>query len=128
MVDCAEGTARQFEMQPRGRGVETLRAQRVTKLFVTHMHGTNSCFLSLTLLTSVAADHVMGIVPFLRHILFPPAIVDGSETVRPTKPVCGVPTSRLDLKYIALFFQSSLLVLRSTAQLAYAPLSARSLR
>ncbi|KAF8553415.1 Metallo-hydrolase/oxidoreductase [Imleria badia] len=71
MVDCAEGTTRQFHMHPRGNGEATLRAQKVSKLFVTHMH----------------ADHVMGIVPFLRHILFPPVIVDGLETLPPAKPV-----------------------------------------
>ncbi|KAG6376052.1 beta-lactamase-like protein [Boletus reticuloceps] len=70
MVDCAEGTTRQFLTQPRGNGEETLRAHKVSKLFVTHMH----------------ADHVMGIVPFLRHILFPPTIVDGSEVHPPAKP------------------------------------------
>ncbi|KAG9318379.1 beta-lactamase-like protein [Chiua virens] len=69
MVDCAEGTTRQFQLQPRGTGEETLRAQRVTKLFVTHMH----------------ADHVMGIVPFLRYILLPPATAHGSETL-PSRP------------------------------------------
>ncbi|KAG8217423.1 beta-lactamase-like protein [Butyriboletus roseoflavus] len=35
---------------------------------------------------SLAADHVMGIVPFLRHILFPPAIVDGTEALPRPKP------------------------------------------
>ena len=29
----------------------------------------------------------MGIVPFLRHILFPPTIVDGSEALPSAKPV-----------------------------------------
>ncbi|KAF8448066.1 beta-lactamase-like protein [Boletus edulis BED1] len=74
MVDCAEGTTRQFLTQPRGNGEETLRAHKVSKLFVTHMHGENN------------PDHVMGIVPFLRHILFPPAIVNGSEAHPPVKP------------------------------------------
>lgn len=42
-MDCAEGTTRQFHTQPRGHGEQTLRAQKVTKLFVTHMHGGNCC-------------------------------------------------------------------------------------
>ncbi|KAH7889797.1 beta-lactamase-like protein, partial [Phlebopus sp. FC_14] len=67
MVDCAEGTVRQFQTQPRGNNIQGLRAQRVNKLFVTHMH----------------ADHVVGIVPFLRHILYPPPI-SGSSEVQPS--------------------------------------------
>lgn len=63
MVDCAEGTLRQFQTQPRRNNEPSLRANKVTKLFVTHMH----------------ADHVMGIVPFLRQILHPPSI-DDAET------------------------------------------------
>ncbi|KAL4064314.1 hypothetical protein J3A83DRAFT_580545 [Scleroderma citrinum] len=39
MVDCAEGTLRQFQTQPRGNNEPWLRAMKVTKLFVTHMHG-----------------------------------------------------------------------------------------
>lgn len=34
----------------------------------------------------------MGIIPFLRHILFAPAIVGGSEALPPTKPVCALLT------------------------------------
>ncbi|KAI6038978.1 beta-lactamase-like protein [Pisolithus marmoratus] len=63
VVDCAEGTVRQFQTQPRGNE-SRLRAMKITKLFVTHMH----------------ADHVMGIVPFLRHVLRPPPIVGSSDT------------------------------------------------
>lgn len=68
MVDCAEGTLRQFQTQPRGNQPR-LRAMKITKLFVTHMH----------------ADHVMGIVPFLRHVLHPPPIVGSSDTSFPLK-------------------------------------------
>lgn len=41
VVDCAEGTLRQFQMQPRGHGEPILKASNVTKLFVTHMHGSS---------------------------------------------------------------------------------------
>ncbi|KIO13252.1 hypothetical protein M404DRAFT_122698 [Pisolithus tinctorius Marx 270] len=68
MVDCAEGTLRQFQTQPRGNE-SRLRAMKVTKLFVTHMH----------------ADHVMGIVPFLRHVLHPPPVVGSSDTNLPLR-------------------------------------------
>ncbi|KAF5331141.1 hypothetical protein D9619_005747 [Psilocybe cf. subviscida] len=56
MVDCAEGTARQFSLQP--QGPSHLRMMKISKIFITHMH----------------ADHIMGIVPLLRNILFPPSI------------------------------------------------------
>ncbi|KAF8892702.1 beta-lactamase-like protein [Infundibulicybe gibba] len=55
MVDCAEGTLRQFSLQPRGRPF--LKVNRLSKIFITHMH----------------ADHIMGIVPILRNTLHPPA-------------------------------------------------------
>ncbi|KAG0705215.1 beta-lactamase-like protein [Suillus ampliporus] len=63
MIDCAEGTVRQFHMQPRGQGDSVLKALKVTKLFVTHMH----------------ADHVMGIITFLRHVLHPPLIAPSGD-------------------------------------------------
>lgn len=63
MVDCAEGTVRQFQMQHRGQGDPVLKAFKVTKLFVTHMH----------------ADHVMGIITFLRHVLHPPLIAPSGD-------------------------------------------------
>ncbi|KAF8906066.1 beta-lactamase-like protein, partial [Gymnopilus junonius] len=68
MVDCAEGTTRQFFLQPYHPS-QHLRVQKVTKLFVTHMH----------------ADHIMGIVPLLRNILFPPS-VGNSRPANSTKP------------------------------------------
>ena len=37
VVDCAEGTFRQFAMQ--GRNSLGLKPNKVTKIFVTHMHG-----------------------------------------------------------------------------------------
>ncbi|KAI0357287.1 hypothetical protein OH77DRAFT_151898 [Trametes cingulata] len=40
MVDCAEGTVRQFALQPFNRNTENrrLRVSQVSKIFVTHMH------------------------------------------------------------------------------------------
>ncbi|KAF8327045.1 beta-lactamase-like protein [Amanita rubescens] len=56
MVDCAEGTTRQFLFQPYGHPL--VRASKITKLFITHMH----------------ADHVMGIITLLRNVLHPPSV------------------------------------------------------
>ncbi|KAK2460529.1 hypothetical protein APHAL10511_006999 [Amanita phalloides] len=66
MVDCAEGTTRQFHFQP--DRYTNVRASKVTKLFITHLH----------------ADHVMGIVTFLRSILRCPPI--GSLTQQQLAP------------------------------------------
>ncbi|KAG2020660.1 hypothetical protein CC2G_005969 [Coprinopsis cinerea AmutBmut pab1-1] len=69
LVDCAEGTLRQFQFQPQ-EGFK-YRANRVTKIFITHMH----------------ADHIMGIVPFLRCVLYPPeAGKKPSYTSNPPSP------------------------------------------
>ncbi|KAI0742085.1 beta-lactamase-like protein [Daedaleopsis nitida] len=53
MVDCAEGTVRQFEAQPYRPGLPRLRMSQVSKIFITHMH----------------ADHTMGTLTFLRNVL-----------------------------------------------------------
>ncbi|EKM82945.1 hypothetical protein AGABI1DRAFT_125422 [Agaricus bisporus var. burnettii JB137-S8] len=58
MVDCAEGTTRQFALQPHRQNASRLKMSQVSKLFVTHMH----------------ADHIMGITTFLRNILGAPRI------------------------------------------------------
>ncbi|KAF7777465.1 hypothetical protein Agabi119p4_3537 [Agaricus bisporus var. burnettii] len=58
MVDCAEGTTRQFALQPNRQNASRLKMSQVSKLFVTHMH----------------ADHIMGITTFLRNILGAPRI------------------------------------------------------
>ena len=39
VVDCAEGTVRQFEKQPSRPGQQRLRVGQVSKIFITHMHG-----------------------------------------------------------------------------------------
>ncbi|KAJ7856364.1 hypothetical protein B0H14DRAFT_3643161 [Mycena olivaceomarginata] len=57
MVDCAEGTIRQFDFQPSDTPVR-LKPQSVSKLFITHMH----------------ADHTMGVVTMLRSVLFASSI------------------------------------------------------
>ncbi|CAK5279563.1 unnamed protein product [Mycena citricolor] len=72
MVDCAEGTTRQFAFQPQGS--PWLKAASVSKMFVTHMH----------------ADHTMGIVPLLRNILFAPSI-------DPTAVVSISPQPRIEI-------------------------------
>ncbi|KAK0459487.1 beta-lactamase-like protein [Desarmillaria tabescens] len=56
MVDCAEGTLRQFHNQRvTYEHALHLKVTRVNKIFITHMH----------------ADHVMGIITFLRNVLYP---------------------------------------------------------
>lgn len=73
VVDCAEGTTRQFLYQPYGG--PNVRASKVTKLFVTHMHGmVHFCADSIPLKPLLLADHVMGIITFLRSILHPPPV------------------------------------------------------
>ncbi|EKM50977.1 uncharacterized protein PHACADRAFT_262883 [Phanerochaete carnosa HHB-10118-sp] len=52
MVDCAEGTVRQFSTQPH-RDARRVKINDVTKMFITHMH----------------ADHTMGIITLLRNVL-----------------------------------------------------------
>ncbi|KAJ7098153.1 beta-lactamase-like protein [Mycena belliarum] len=68
MVDCAEGTTRQFAFQPADTPV-WLKPTSVSKLFITHMH----------------ADHTMGVVPMLRSVLFAPSIDPGAY-VNPNPP------------------------------------------
>lgn len=53
VVDCAEGTLRQFAFQPHGKAY--LKANKVTKLFITHMHGTRylqTCLLKSDFISS----------------------------------------------------------------------------
>jgi len=52
MVDCAEGTTRQFEQQPY-YGAQRYKRGRLTNIFITHMH----------------ADHTMGIIGLLKNLL-----------------------------------------------------------
>jgi ribonuclease BN (tRNA processing enzyme) len=39
VVDCAEGTLRQFALQPYTLNSNFLRPDNVKKVFITHMHG-----------------------------------------------------------------------------------------
>ncbi|KAL0947202.1 hypothetical protein HGRIS_013319 [Hohenbuehelia grisea] len=57
MFDCAEGSIRQFSIHYNEK--HRLQPNKLTKIFITHMH----------------ADHIMGIVPVLRNILYPPLAV-----------------------------------------------------
>ncbi|KIK63869.1 hypothetical protein GYMLUDRAFT_222288 [Collybiopsis luxurians FD-317 M1] len=71
MVDCAEGTLRQFQLQPYSPDRSNARLSQVKKIFITHMH----------------ADHIMGIVPILRSVLFPvPVGVDAPQLESLRKP------------------------------------------
>lgn len=70
MVDCGEGTLRQFALQPSRPNQRTLKASRITKIFITHMH----------------ADHVMGLPTLLRNILgFPVPQMTSSTSARTPK-------------------------------------------
>jgi ribonuclease Z len=53
VVDCAEGTLRQFALQPSHTSYPPLKVSRVTKIFITHMHGWHQsyCVDLKTLLT-----------------------------------------------------------------------------
>ncbi|EIW53109.1 uncharacterized protein TRAVEDRAFT_175259 [Trametes versicolor FP-101664 SS1] len=53
LVDCAEGTVRQFAQQPQRGDYRKLRISQVSKIFITHMH----------------ADHCMGVLTVLRNAL-----------------------------------------------------------
>ncbi|KAF5365777.1 hypothetical protein D9758_003156 [Tetrapyrgos nigripes] len=65
MVDCAEGTLRQFSRQPYSPDRSQPRVSQISKMFITHMH----------------ADHVMGIIPLLRNVLYPPPAGEVAEQV-----------------------------------------------
>ncbi|GAW01946.1 Zinc phosphodiesterase ELAC protein 1 [Lentinula edodes] len=67
MVDCAEGTLRQFQLQPLySADRSNPRLSQVKKIFITHMH----------------ADHVMGIVPILRNLLFPVPVGENADKLQ----------------------------------------------
>ncbi|KAL1717274.1 beta-lactamase-like protein [Schizophyllum commune] len=69
MVDCAEGTTRQFMF------TRDVRPMQVKKIFITHMH----------------VDHVMGIIGFLRNVLFPLPVLGSGPDRDPNAPVCCLP-------------------------------------
>ncbi len=74
MVDCAEGTLRQFALQP--LDAQRLKSTSVEKIFITHMH----------------ADHVMGLVTLLRSLLYPvpnPVLPPRPEKLSPTVEIYG---------------------------------------
>ncbi|KAJ3997969.1 beta-lactamase-like protein [Lentinula boryana] len=65
MVDCAEGTLRQFQLQPYSTDRSNLRLSQLKKIFITHMH-----------------------VPILRNLLFPvPVGPNAAELETLRKPV-----------------------------------------
>ncbi|KZT30434.1 hypothetical protein NEOLEDRAFT_1125983 [Neolentinus lepideus HHB14362 ss-1] len=71
MVDCAEGTVRQFAFQPRGaQGQMYLRSSRVTNVFITHMH----------------ADHTMGLITLIRNVLRAPPTTSDMQFAAPREP------------------------------------------
>lgn len=81
---------RQFQMQHRGQGDPVLKAFKVAKLFVTHMHGLFHQIYGILYLYFGAflADHVMGIITFLRHVLHPPLIAPSGDLPPSDGPVC----------------------------------------
>lgn len=51
MVDCAEGTTRQFALQPQRHSLPRIRINQINRLFVTHMHGAYCHFVACVSLT-----------------------------------------------------------------------------
>lgn len=90
MVDCAEGTLRQFALQ-QTTGKARLRVDRVAKIFITHLHcklpraPIQGIFDKLNIFFVDAVDHTMGIITLLASVLR-----GGAGTPQPprTKPVC----------------------------------------
>ncbi|KAI0259442.1 beta-lactamase-like protein [Gloeopeniophorella convolvens] len=74
MVDCGEGTLRQFSLQPMKGGHQTVRESDLHKIFITHMH----------------ADHVMGLPTLLRSVLgFPHPDAVAARGSRPKIEIYG---------------------------------------
>ncbi|KAI0703480.1 beta-lactamase-like protein [Cytidiella melzeri] len=76
MVDCAEGTVRQFAQQP-FTSFQRLRMSDVNRIFITHMH----------------ADHSIGLITLLRNVLgfapdaqVQPSSATSSTSAQWTKP------------------------------------------
>lgn|SRR6266702_344232 len=71
VIDGAEGTLRQFSLQPQGG--RSIQVAKVNKIFITHMHRKSFYYVpSLSphcQLHCVAADHIMGLPTLLRNIL-----------------------------------------------------------
>ncbi|KAI0631875.1 beta-lactamase-like protein [Trametes polyzona] len=79
MVDCAEGTVRQFAQQPyRGGEARRLRIGQVSKIFITHMH----------------ADHTMGLLTVLRNTL---GIPKPPSAISPDTPPPNVHAPRVEI-------------------------------
>jgi hypothetical protein len=88
VVDGAEGTLRQFSLQPEGG--KPFQVAKVNKIFITHMH--RECFLPCNTESSsrsIEADHIMGLPTLLRNILgFPhPEALSSRGALVNTSPV-----------------------------------------
>lgn len=70
MVDCAEGTLRQFTLQPRSPE-RRWKTSSLNKVFITHMH----------------ADHIMGLITLLRHVLRPAWMANSSSSSPPVPSI-----------------------------------------
>ena len=108
VVDCAEGTLRQFAWQP--YGAHRLKVSRLTKIFITHMHGKISNVYVETWHNIHTADHTMGLATILRSALGMPQPDAGASH----KMV------RIILTYYSPLNLSSSPKLRSTARRASA--------
>jgi ribonuclease Z len=87
VVDGAEGTLRQFSLQPEGG--RPFQVSKVNKIFITHMHRESFCFIAIAELSqSIEADHIMGLPTLLRNILgFPhPEALASRGTLVNTSP------------------------------------------
>ena len=123
MVDCAEGTLRQFALQPPKDIGKVLKASQINKIFVTHMHRESApqVYSTTVHLGGTPADHVMGLPTFLRTVLGFPHPGDIAPRGAPVS-VC-LSTILGDLTPLTNSLSSSR-GLTCTAQQAFVPSSA----
>lgn len=71
MVDCAEGTTRQFALQPERDVRKRLKLSRINKIFITHLHCERYSTSSNADFTDDISpvDHCMGLITLLASIL-----------------------------------------------------------
>ncbi|KAI0036971.1 beta-lactamase-like protein [Vararia minispora EC-137] len=101
LIDCAEGTLRQFVLQPsprRNDDYRKMKASKISNIFITHMH----------------ADHIMGLVTMLRNLLgYPSEVIPTPGISRPRINIYGPAGLRL-------FIRTNLTLTRTRTAESYA--------